>query len=76
MTFTYLFVGERNRLLMEALEKAPSKSYLEAMSAIIRWLTDMEAVLQSERITMTTVETMEEQLQQYRVIVFCLIIGC
>ncbi|XP_041352153.1 dystrophin-like isoform X2 [Gigantopelta aegis] len=59
-------MGERNRLLMEALDKAPSKSYLEAMSAIIHWLTDMEAVLQTEKITMTTVETMEEQLQQYR----------
>lgn len=60
-------LGKRQRLLSEALDKVPPKSYVEAVGATLKWISDMESVLLTEKYMVCDIETMEEQLQQYRV---------
>lgn len=54
-------------MLAEAMERAPSKSYMAAIGALSKWVSDMEAILQTEKISLASLETMEEQQLQYRV---------
>ena len=62
-----IIIGKRQRLLAEVLEKVPPKSYIEAVAATLKWINDMESVLLTEKYMVCDVDTMEEQLQQYRV---------
>lgn len=59
--------GKRQQSLSDALEKAPPRTYLEAMGALLKWLGDMEAVLDTEKFVITDVEVLDTQLQQFRV---------
>ncbi|XP_067674722.1 dystrophin-like isoform X3 [Haliotis asinina] len=63
---TFDKIGERQRLLAEAMERAPSKSYMAAIGALSKWVSDMEAILQTEKMSLASLETMEEQQLQYR----------
>ena len=62
-----IIIGKRQRLLAEVLDKVPPKSYIEAVAATLKWINDMESVLLTEKYMVCDVDTMEEQLQQYRV---------
>ncbi|XP_076445085.1 dystrophin-like isoform X2 [Babylonia areolata] len=59
-------LGERQTLLMEALEKAPPRSYLEAVAVLMKWLTDIEHILQTERVALGTVQAMDRKLDIYK----------
>ena len=59
--------GERQQALTGALEKAPPKSYLDAMGALLKWIEGVELLLQSEPFLVSEGAIMEEQLVQYRV---------
>ncbi|XP_063403799.1 dystrophin-like isoform X1 [Mytilus trossulus] len=63
---TFDKISKRQRLLSEALDKVPPKSYVEAVAATLKWISDMESVLLTEKYMVCDIETMEEQLQQYR----------
>ena len=53
--------------LCKALEKAPPKTYLEAMAALLKWIEGVEMLLESEPFQVTDTGTMEEQGLHYRV---------
>ena len=53
--------------LCKALEKAPPKTYLEAMAALLKWIEGVELLLESEPFQVTDTGTMEEQGLHYRV---------
>ncbi|XP_025099305.1 dystrophin-like isoform X11 [Pomacea canaliculata] len=59
-------IGERQALLIEALEKAPPKSYLEAVAILRKWLSDMESAVGSEKLHVASVSSMENQLKMYK----------
>ena len=59
--------GERQALLLEALEKAPPRSYLEAMAVLLKWLGDIEFVLQSEKVQTGSLRVMNHKLEIYKV---------
>ena len=59
--------GTWQEKLCRALEKAPPKTYLEAMAALLKWIEGVELLLQSEPFQVTDSATMEEQVLQYRV---------
>ena len=61
------FVGERQQLLSKAMERAPPKSFLAALDALVTWIEGVESVLVAEPVVNNTVELMEEQLSHYRV---------
>ncbi|KAK3089530.1 hypothetical protein FSP39_004327 [Pinctada imbricata] len=63
---TYNKIYKRQQDLVEALEKAPPKTYLEAMGALMKWISDMERVLDTEEFVVVGCDVMEEQLTQYR----------
>ncbi|XP_061169275.1 dystrophin-like isoform X1 [Saccostrea echinata] len=65
---TFNKIYKRQQELMNAQDKAPPRSYLEAMEALLKWITHMESVLASERFQVTECEVMEEQLKQYRIL--------
>lgn len=69
-----IIIGKRQRLLAEVLEKVPPKSYIEAVAATLKWINDMESVLLTEKYMVCDVDTMEEQLQQYRVSLFIIML--
>ncbi|XP_069136952.1 dystrophin-like isoform X1 [Argopecten irradians] len=62
----YSKISKRQQNLSDALEKAPPRTYLEAMGALLKWLSDMESVLETERFVITNVEVLDAQLQQFR----------
>ena len=49
------------------MERAPPKSFLDAMEALLRWVEGVELLLQSEAFTVSDVDVMEDNLNQYRV---------
>lgn len=53
--------------MTKALEKAPPKSYLDAMAALLKWIEGVEMLLQSEPFLVSEIDVMEDQLEQYRV---------
>ncbi|KAL8560189.1 hypothetical protein ACOMHN_021683 [Nucella lapillus] len=59
-------LGDRRRLLVEALEKAPPRSFLEAVAVLLKWLEDMEGVLQAQRIPVGSLRTMHCKLDIYK----------
>ncbi|KAK2181696.1 hypothetical protein NP493_384g04000 [Ridgeia piscesae] len=59
-------LGTWQEKLCRALEKAPPKTYLEAMAALLKWIEGVELLLQSEPFQVTDSATMEEQVLQYR----------
>ncbi|KAL5009782.1 hypothetical protein ScPMuIL_012087 [Solemya velum] len=59
-------ISERQHLLTEALNKAPPRAYLDAMDALLKWISHIENVLQSEKFQVRSLKVLEEQLQQYR----------
>ncbi len=63
----YFRPGERQQILSKALEKAPPKSYLDAMVALLKWIEGVEILLQLEPFLVNESSVMEEQLTQYRV---------
>ena len=60
-------VGMWQEKLCKALEKAPPKTYLEAMAALLKWIEGVELLLESEPFQVTDTSTMEEQGLHYRV---------
>ncbi|KAJ8315396.1 hypothetical protein KUTeg_007546 [Tegillarca granosa] len=62
----YRKISKRQQLLSEALEKAPPRRYLDAMVALLQWISDMEVVLETEKFAITDIDIMEKQLQQYK----------
>ena len=58
-------------MLGKALEKAPPKSYLDAMAALMKWIEGVELLLESETDQANYLHVMEEQVSQYQV-VFCM----
>ncbi|XP_052810329.1 dystrophin-like isoform X2 [Mya arenaria] len=58
-------IGERQGHLSEALDRIPPRAYLEAMEALLKWLTNNLDVLQSEKFTVNNLLTMEKQLKQF-----------
>ena len=58
---------ERQEALNSALEKAPPKSYLDAMAALFKWIEGVEILLESEPFYVNKPDIMEEQLAQFRV---------
>lgn len=59
--------GERQQLLSQAMERAPPKSFLAALDALIKWIEGVESLLESEPVVVNVVDSMEDQLHQYRV---------
>jgi len=59
-------IGERQKLLMKAMERAPPKSFLDAMQALVKWIEGVENLIESEPLLLNREEVMNEQLQQYR----------
>ncbi len=49
------------------MERAPPKSFLDAMEALLRWVEGVELLLQSEAFTVSDVEVMEDNANQYKV---------
>lgn len=60
-------LGERQQALSKALEKAPPKSYLDAMGALLKWIQDVEQLLESEPFFVNEPDIMEDQVAQFRV---------
>jgi dystrophin len=58
---------KRQQELTNAQDKAPPRSYLEAMEALLKWIMNMESLLSSERFQVTDCDLMKEQLRQFRV---------
>ena len=58
---------KRQQEMTNAQDKAPPKSYLEAMEALLKWITHMESLLASETFQVSESEVMEEQLKQFKV---------
>ena len=58
-------------MLLEALEKAPPRSYLEAMAVLLKWLGDIEYVLQSEKVQTGSLRVMNHKLEIYKVSSAC-----
>ena len=63
----FYFAGERQKKLSEALERAPPKAYLEAVEALLTWLRNNEAVIESEKFCVQELSVMENQLKQFKV---------
>ena len=64
---TTTHTGERHAVLAKALEKAPPKSYLDAMAALMKWIEGVELLLESEVDQANYLHVMEEQVSQYQV---------
>lgn len=62
-----LVSDNRQQELTNAQDKAPPRSYLEAMEALLKWITNMESLLSTETFQVTECEVMKEQLKQFRV---------
>ena len=62
-----LVSGERQQLLSKAMERAPPKSFLAALDALVTWIEGVESLLLSEPVVNNTAEQMEDQLHHYRV---------
>ena len=60
-------IGERQKKLSEALDKAPPKAYLEAMAALLKWLQNNKDVLKSEKYEVRELAVMEKQYRQFKV---------
>ncbi|XP_078330229.1 dystrophin-like isoform X4 [Crassostrea virginica] len=63
---TFNKIYKRQQELTNAQDKAPPKSYLEAMEALLKWITHMESLLASETFQVSESEVMEEQLKQFK----------
>lgn len=65
----HIITDKRQQELTNAQDKAPPRSYLEAMEALLKWVTHMESLLASEKMKINEAEVMEEQLKQYKVLI-------
>lgn len=61
------YLGGREELLVKALEAAPPRTYLDALGALLKWISDMEDILNTENIRLDGMESLEKQFQQYKV---------
>ncbi|KAL8624968.1 hypothetical protein ACOMHN_039855 [Nucella lapillus] len=59
-------IRDRQTLLREEAEKAPPRSYLEAMAVLLKWLSDIEAILQGKRVHLGSVTTLHTKLDMYK----------
>ena len=59
--------GDRHALLVDALERVPPRSYLEAVAVLLKWLQDIDTVLQSEKTVLGSLSTMNSKLDMYKV---------
>ena len=60
-------LGARQQLLNQAMERAPPRSFLDALDALLRWIDGVESLLDSEPVVTNFSGNTEEQLHQYRV---------
>ena len=70
----YYISDARQRLLMKALEGAPPKSYLEALSSFIKWMEGVENLLESEPLKFNSIKVMSENLEPYKVRLVTLVV--
>uniref|UniRef100_T1IRG4 Protein detached n=1 Tax=Strigamia maritima TaxID=126957 RepID=T1IRG4_STRMM len=59
-------LGERQRHLMQALERSPPIRYIEAMEALVTWINSVEEALLSEEFVINDVDVLEDQVQKYK----------
>ena len=63
-------------MLSEALDRAPPRSYLEAMNALSHWIEGVENLLDVEPFRVTELKGLEEQYTQFRVsVINCIMQG-
>ncbi|XP_076466610.1 dystrophin-like isoform X3 [Babylonia areolata] len=59
-------IRDRQTVLTEELEKAPPRSYLEAMAVLLKWLSDIELILQGEKVHLGSLSTLHTKLDMYK----------
>ncbi|XP_059157467.1 dystrophin-like isoform X5 [Physella acuta] len=59
-------LDQRQKQLMEALDKVPPRTYLDAMSVFRKWVQDIHAVIKTEKIQVSSLASMTKQLESYK----------
>ena len=62
-----LWAGSRQKQLNKALERAPPKSFLDAMEALQGWIEGVELLLDSEPFVVNNMQILNDNLVQYKV---------
>ena len=57
----------RQRVLSEALERAPSKSFLDAMYALNAWMEQVEALQQAHAFHVDAEAVLRQQIAKFKV---------
>ncbi|GAB6025091.1 hypothetical protein CHUAL_010524 [Chamberlinius hualienensis] len=56
----------RQTALSKAVDKLPPRKYLEAVEALMKWISDLDTALQTEEFLIAETEALEDQLQKYK----------
>lgn len=64
---TFARIGERQNQLATAQAKAPSRSYMEMIQLLLRWIEDLDKKLNSEQLKVVELQHLKEQLSAWQV---------
>ncbi|XP_074662175.1 dystrophin-like [Tubulanus polymorphus] len=59
-------IGSYQESLLQSIDETPSSAFNEAVDAFHTWLTDIEAVLDSESFEVNDIDILEAQYKQYK----------
>ncbi|XP_052832324.1 dystrophin isoform X2 [Octopus bimaculoides] len=62
----YQKIGKQKEELEKTLEEMPSRPYLSALGALLKWISDMEEILNTENIHFSGTSSLEKQMKQYK----------
>ncbi|XP_070164124.1 dystrophin, isoforms A/C/F/G/H isoform X4 [Polyergus mexicanus] len=64
----YTMLSERLTEINNAIDRAPPKKYIEAVTSLMSFINNVEGVLLSEHVIISDKKTMEEQMKRFKAI--------
>ncbi|CAL1537370.1 unnamed protein product [Lymnaea stagnalis] len=59
-------LDQRQKQLIEALDRAPPRTYLEAMTVFKKWVQDIDKAIKAEKVQVGNISSMTSQLEMYK----------
>ncbi|XP_012946043.2 dystrophin [Aplysia californica] len=59
-------LDERQKQLLEALDKVPPRTYLETMAVLSKWVKDIDKVIKGDKVQVASVSVMSSQLETFK----------
>ncbi|KAH9492320.1 hypothetical protein Btru_024696 [Bulinus truncatus] len=59
-------LDQRQKLLMEALDKEPPQTYIDALAVLKNWIQGISSAIKGEKVQMANIEILNSQLENYK----------